>query len=66
MKPATILFGTVTGNAEACAEELSASLTACGVPNRVMNMRDLSTEELPREDLIMVVTSWTLTTVSLT
>ena len=59
MKPATILFGTVTGNAAACAEALGASLTAHGIPNRVLNMRTFSTEALVDEDLILVVTSTT-------
>ena len=59
MKPATILYGTVTGNAEACAAELGATLTACGVSNRILSMRDLSAEELPGEELILVVTSTT-------
>jgi len=59
MKPATILYGTVTGNAAECANQLGASLNACGVPSQVVNMSNFNTQTLPDSDLILVVTSTT-------
>ena len=59
MKLATILYGTVTGNAAQCAKELGTTLKSSGVPNRVLDMREFAAEELPGLGLVLVVTSTT-------
>ena len=59
MKLATILYGTVTGNAADCAKELGRTLQSSGVPNRVVDMREFAVEELGGLGLVLVVTSTT-------
>jgi len=57
MKPITILYGTETGNAEDCSEELSEELESDGFVNRVVDMEEYDCSELPDEDFVVVVTS---------
>ena len=59
MKPATVLYATVTGNAAVCAQQLGTSLTARGVPNQIVNMREFEIESLADAGLVLVVTSTT-------
>ncbi|HCH64810.1 MAG: hypothetical protein CL927_20485 [Deltaproteobacteria bacterium] len=59
MKPVTILFGTVTGNAASCAAKLEVTLTKCGIASRVVDMRSFEPEALGEEDMVLVVTSTT-------
>ncbi|MBL90484.1 MAG: hypothetical protein CMH56_01540 [Myxococcales bacterium] len=57
MKPITILYGTETGNAEDCAEDLGRSLKTDGFICSVLDMEDYDASELFSEQLLVIVTS---------
>tara|TARA_Y100001968_G_C19186094_1_gene632833 strand:+ start:141 stop:692 length:552 start_codon:yes stop_codon:yes gene_type:complete len=57
MKPITILYGTETGNAEDCAEDLGRSLKTDGFICSVLDMEDYDASELLSERLLVIVTS---------
>ena len=59
MKTAKILYGTVTGNAHSCANQLCARLKDCGVPVHVLNISEFSPADLSAVELLLVVTSTT-------
>lgn len=52
-----ILFGTETGNAEDCANELGEDLTKAGFHNEVIDMDDVSADDLTEESLVFIITS---------
>jgi sulfite reductase (NADPH) flavoprotein alpha-component len=56
-RPVRILFGTETGNAEGCADELLEGVKALGVPAELTDMDDYERDELADEDLVLIVTS---------
>ena len=53
----TLLFGTETGNAEECAEELNDAIAELGIPCRVADMEDYAFEQLLTEQMIVIITS---------
>lgn len=58
MSPAlTILFATMTGNAEDCALRAAKKLQSLGYAPRVVNMRDASADELANAEAVLVVAS---------
>jgi sulfite reductase (NADPH) flavoprotein alpha-component len=54
---ATILWASQTGNAEALARRLADGLAASGLAARVSAMADYSVDALPRERVVLVVSS---------
>lgn len=52
-----ILFGTETGTAERCADDLARVLGARGVPCLVVDMADLHVDDLARESFVVVITA---------
>ena len=59
MKPVTIVFGTVMGNAEACAYEISADLKKRNIDNEVLGMATFNHDQLVDNGLLVVVVSTT-------
>ena len=59
MKPVTIVFGTVMGNAEACANELGADLKKRNVDNEVLEMDAFNHDQLVDNGLLVVIVSTT-------
>jgi sulfite reductase (NADPH) flavoprotein alpha-component len=57
MKPITILYGTETGNAEDCSEDLGRLLKIDGFECCVLDMEDYNAAELNSEHLLVIVTS---------
>lgn len=55
--PATILYGSQTGNAKRTAEALHASLQAAGLPVRLLRADAYATRELANETLLYLVIS---------
>lgn len=53
----TLLFGTETGNAEECAEELNDAIEALGIPSRVVDMEDYAFDQLTQEQMLVIITS---------
>lgn len=56
-KPATILFGSQTGNAQRIAEEFALRLQQAGIPHRIVRADRYKTRELKDEHLLYVVIS---------
>ncbi|MFK7931000.1 MAG: flavodoxin domain-containing protein, partial [Myxococcota bacterium] len=56
-RPIRILFGTETGNAEGCAEELYDAVKAMGVAAEFTDMDDYDQADLPSESMVLIVTS---------
>lgn len=56
-RPIRILFGTETGNAEGCADELREGIAALGVPVELDDMDDYDRDDLASEELVFIVTS---------
>ena len=56
-KSIPILYGTETGNAEFCAEELVDTLAGCGVSSEPVDMGNYSAEDLANETFVIIVTS---------
>ena len=56
-QPATIVYGSQTGNAKRTAEALHASLQAAGLPVRLLRADAYPTRELAGEKLLFVVIS---------
>jgi sulfite reductase (NADPH) flavoprotein alpha-component len=54
---ATILWASQTGNAEALAGRLAAGLATAGLAARVASMADYVVDALPRERVVLVVSS---------
>jgi len=52
-----ILFGTETGNAEGCAEELVEAVEGLGLSAELTDMDDYDHDELADEDYVFIVTS---------
>lgn len=59
MKPIAVVYGTVMGNAGACAHQLSAELTREGIDHDVVRMSDLDHDRVVEAKLLMVVVSTT-------
>lgn len=57
VQPATILYGSQTGNAKRAAEALHASLQAAGLPARLVRADAYATRELAGEKLLYLVVS---------
>ena len=57
MRPITILYGTETGNAEDCSEDLACILKKDGYDCRVLDMEDYNVNELRLERLLTIITS---------
>src|SRR5690606_18754837 len=57
IQPATILYGSQTGNAKRAAEALHASLQAAGLPARLVRADAYATRELAGETLLYLVVS---------
>ena len=55
--PATILYGSQTGNARRAAEALHASLQAAGLPARLVRADAYATRELAGEKLLYLIVS---------
>ena len=55
--PATIIYGSQTGNARRAAEALHAKLDAAGLPARLLRADAYSTRELANERLLYLVVS---------
>lgn len=56
-RPIRVLFGTETGNAEGCAEELTEDLRKLGLSVELTDMDDYEHEEIGSEELVLIVTS---------
>jgi sulfite reductase (NADPH) flavoprotein alpha-component len=56
-RPIRVLFGTETGNAEGCAEELAEALRGLGLPVALDDMDDYDHAEVADEELVLIVTS---------
>ena len=56
-RPIRILFGTETGNAEGCAEELLEAVEAMGLSAELFDMDDYDAEDLGDEEMLFIVTS---------
>ncbi len=56
-RPATVLFGSQTGNARRAAEALHAKLEAAGLPARLLRADAYATRELANERLLYIVIS---------
>ena len=52
-----ILFGTETGNAEECAEDLGTALTDAGFPATVIDLENFQPADLAQKGLVFMVTS---------
>lgn len=52
-----VLFGTETGNAEGCAEELTEAIQALGLNAELTDMDDYDPQDLGDESLVLIVTS---------
>ena len=59
MKPIAVVYGTVMGNAGACAHQLSAELTRHRLDHDVARMSDLDHARLTDVELLLVVVSTT-------
>ena len=59
MKPIAVVYGTVMGNAGACAHQLSAELSRQRLEHDVARMCDLDHGRLSERDLVLVVVSTT-------
>ncbi|MDE2407033.1 MAG: assimilatory sulfite reductase (NADPH) flavoprotein subunit [Xanthomonadaceae bacterium] len=57
VRPATIVFGSQTGNARRAAEALHAQLEAAGLPARLLRADAYPTRELAHETVLFVVIS---------
>lgn len=57
VQPATVLYGSQTGNAKRAAEALHASLQAAGLPARLVRTDAYATRELASEKLLYLVVS---------
>ncbi len=57
VRPATVLFGSQTGNARRAAEVLHAKLEAAGLPARLLRADGYATRELAGERLLYIVIS---------
>ncbi|MDQ3038699.1 MAG: assimilatory sulfite reductase (NADPH) flavoprotein subunit [Pseudomonadota bacterium] len=57
VRPATVLFGSQTGNARRVAETLHAALEAAGLPARLLRADAYATRELASETLLYIVIS---------
>ncbi|MFO7725462.1 MAG: assimilatory sulfite reductase (NADPH) flavoprotein subunit [Oceanipulchritudo sp.] len=59
VKPLTILYGSESGNAEACAEQASVAAGAAGFKPVVLDMGDAKPEDLGDTDqLLVIVSTW--------
>lgn len=56
-KPITIIYGTQTGNAESVAELAAEAASAEGMSAEVLDMDDISAEQLATKERLLVVTS---------
>ncbi len=56
-QPATIVYGSQTGNARRAAEALHAQLQTAGLPARLLRADAFATRELAQESLLFVVIS---------
>lgn len=54
---ATIVFGTVTGNAQDCAERAARALARAGILSRVIDASDYPVTDLPRERVLLICAS---------
>ena len=52
-----ILFGTESGNAEFCAENLAEAITEAGFRCAAIDMDDFEPEDIVKETLVFIVTS---------
>ena len=52
-----VLFGTETGNAEECAEDLGNALQEAGFPAEVIDLENFQPAELAQGGLVLMVTS---------
>ncbi len=59
MEKITIIFGTVMGTAEGCAQNISKRLTACNLQNEVIDMEEYDHARLTDKGLLIVATSTT-------
>ena len=59
MEKITIIFGTVMGTAEGCANKISKRLTACKLDNEVIDMAEYDHSRLTETGLLIVATSTT-------
>lgn len=59
MEKITIIFGTVMGTAEGCANKISKRLTACKLDNEVIDMAEYDHSRLTEKGLLIVATSTT-------
>ena len=57
VQPATIIYGSQTGNAKRAAETLHAQLEAAGLPSRLLRADAFATRELASESLLYLVIS---------
>lgn len=57
VQPATIVYGSQTGNAKRAAEVLHAQLEAAGLPSRLLRADAFATRELANESLLYLVIS---------
>ncbi len=57
VRPATIIFGSQTGNAKRAADALHAQLEAAGLPARLLRADAYATRELAHETVLFVVIS---------
>ena len=55
MKPITILYGTETGNAEYCANQIGLSLQKRNMDHQIIDMQDCVHADLPEMDIVLIV-----------
>ena len=59
VKPLTILFGSESGNAEACAEQAAAAASEAGLKPEILDMGEAKPEDLGKNDqLLVIVSTW--------
>jgi sulfite reductase (NADPH) flavoprotein alpha-component len=55
----TILYATMTGNAQTCAEDIATILTQHDLPSKVRDLADYPAAELANEDTVLLaVSTW--------
>ena len=59
VQPATIVYGSQTGNAKRAAEVLHAQLEAAGLPSRLLRADAFATRELANESLLFLCLLYT-------
>lgn len=57
MKQILVLYGTISGNAENCANETVQLLNSAGIPARAVNMLDFPADGFANEETVLICVS---------